>query len=70
MLLCYKQEQIEWAVEEGADLIVAETFSNCDEALIGVKAAKEFGNGIMSNATLYDIIKIHVHTGSQVKSSR
>ncbi len=52
LLLCSKQEQIEWAVEEGADLIVAETFNDCGEALLGVRAAKEFGNGIMSNASL------------------
>ena len=40
------QEQIEWAVEEGADFILAETFSDLGEALIAMEALKEYGKGM------------------------
>ena len=39
------QEQIRWAVEESCDFVVAETFSTLNEALLALRAIKEFGNG-------------------------
>ena len=37
------QEQIQWAVEEGADFIVAETFSDYGEAKIALEAIQRTG---------------------------
>lgn len=37
------QEQIEWAVAEGADYIVAETFSDYAEAASALECIKEYG---------------------------
>jgi betaine-homocysteine S-methyltransferase len=37
------REQVGWAVEEGADLIVSETNDYLGEALIGLEVIKEFG---------------------------
>ncbi|KAJ8025138.1 Betaine--homocysteine S-methyltransferase 1 [Holothuria leucospilota] len=39
------QEQVEWAIEEGADFIVAETFGILDEALIALDVIKRYGKG-------------------------
>lgn len=39
------QEQIEWAVESGADYIVAETFSDYAEAELAQQCIKLYGNG-------------------------
>ena len=39
------QEQIEWAVEEGADYIIAETFETLGEAMLALKAVQQYGNG-------------------------
>ncbi|XP_041462175.1 betaine--homocysteine S-methyltransferase 1-like [Lytechinus variegatus] len=46
------KEQILWAVEEGADFIVAETFGIFEEAMIALKAIKEFGSGLPAVITL------------------
>ncbi|XP_038059381.1 betaine--homocysteine S-methyltransferase 1-like isoform X4 [Patiria miniata] len=40
------KEQIEWAVEEGADFILAETFSDLGEALLALEAVKTYGKGL------------------------
>ena len=40
------QEQLGWAVEEGADYIVAETFSEFGEALLALDTIKKFGQGL------------------------
>ena len=48
----FLKEQIEWAVEEKADFIVAETFCDCEEALLAVEAVKEYGKG-MNNSILF-----------------
>ncbi|XP_038059787.1 betaine--homocysteine S-methyltransferase 1-like isoform X2 [Patiria miniata] len=45
-------EQIEWAVEAGADFIVGETFSDFEEALMAVKACKEFAKDIPCVVTM------------------
>ena len=42
---CDFQEQVEWAVQEGADFILAETFSNSQEAKAALEAIKKYGNG-------------------------
>ncbi|GFN89862.1 betaine--homocysteine s-methyltransferase 1-like [Plakobranchus ocellatus] len=39
------KEQVEWAVEEGADFIVGETFSELGEAMLALEAIKQFGKG-------------------------
>ena len=39
------KEQIKWAVEEGADFILGETFETYSEAALALKACNEFGNG-------------------------
>ena len=36
-------EQVQWAVEEGADFIIAETFSHLGEAMIALDAIKQAG---------------------------
>ncbi|XP_078341374.1 S-methylmethionine--homocysteine S-methyltransferase BHMT2-like [Crassostrea virginica] len=40
------KEQIEWAVESGADFIVAETFSAYAEAELALQCIKQYGNGL------------------------
>ena len=44
MMIC-QQEQIEWAVQEGADFIVAETFSELGEAKLALEAIQHYGHG-------------------------
>ena len=44
MMIC-EQEQIEWAVQEGADFIVAETFSELGEAKLALEAIQHYGHG-------------------------
>ncbi|XP_011673815.2 betaine--homocysteine S-methyltransferase 1 [Strongylocentrotus purpuratus] len=46
------KEQVLWAVEEGADFIVAETFGILEEAMIALEAIKEFGSGLPAVITL------------------
>lgn len=36
---------MEWAVEGGADYIIAETFNCVGEALLALDAIKQYGNG-------------------------
>jgi betaine-homocysteine S-methyltransferase len=37
------EEQLGWAVEEGIDFVIAETYDHAGEALIGVEVCKELG---------------------------
>ncbi|XP_054752720.2 betaine--homocysteine S-methyltransferase 1-like [Lytechinus pictus] len=46
------KEQIEWAVDEGADFIVGETFGHFEEALLAAKAIKEHGQGVPAVITI------------------
>ncbi|XP_070568437.1 betaine--homocysteine S-methyltransferase 1-like [Ptychodera flava] len=46
------KEMIEWAVEEGADFIVAETYAHFGEAMLALQAIKEYGNGLPAVITL------------------
>jgi len=46
------KESITWAVEEGCDFIIAETFSDCGEALLAVEAIKKYAPGKESVITL------------------
>lgn len=39
------QEQIQWAVQHGADYIIAERFEEFGEAKLALDCIKEFGNG-------------------------
>ena len=45
------QEQVEWAVQEKADFILGETFSNGQEAKAALEAIKKYGNGMYSYKT-------------------
>ena len=40
------KEQVEWAVEEGADFVIGETFDAYGEAKIALDVIKEFGRGL------------------------
>ncbi|GFN89867.1 betaine--homocysteine s-methyltransferase 1-like [Plakobranchus ocellatus] len=40
------KEQIEWAVEAGADFIVGETFLEFREAMLALESIKQFGQGL------------------------
>ncbi|XP_046372787.2 betaine--homocysteine S-methyltransferase 1-like [Haliotis rufescens] len=40
------KEQIEWAVEEGADYIVGESFSELGEAMLALECINKYGNGL------------------------
>lgn len=51
------QEQIEWAVESGADYIVAETFSDYAEAELALQCIKLYGNGC--TITKYSTFQMH-----------
>lgn len=42
------KEQIEWAVEEGADFIIAETFMEYQEAKLALDCIKQYGKGLAS----------------------
>ncbi|XP_061178821.1 S-methylmethionine--homocysteine S-methyltransferase BHMT2-like [Saccostrea echinata] len=46
------KEQIEWAVECGADYIVAETFSEYAEAELALQCIKQYGRGLPSVVSL------------------
>lgn len=39
------QEQIEWAVQEGADFILGETYGFGDEAMCALDCIQKYGNG-------------------------
>jgi len=39
------QEQIEWAVEEGADYLIGETFKYLGEAMLALETIKQYGKG-------------------------
>ncbi len=39
------KEQIEWAVEEGADFILGETYGFAGEAMAALECIKKYGNG-------------------------
>eukprot|EP00058_Branchiostoma_floridae_P013384 XP_002598872.1 hypothetical protein BRAFLDRAFT_90102 [Branchiostoma floridae] len=45
-------EQIEWAVEEGADFIVGETFGFLGEAMLALECIKEYGKGLPAVITM------------------
>ncbi|XP_070568418.1 betaine--homocysteine S-methyltransferase 1-like [Ptychodera flava] len=46
------KEMIEWAVEAGADFILAETYAHLGEAMLALKAIKEYGKGLPAVITL------------------
>lgn len=46
------KEQIELAVENGADFIVAETFSHFGEAMLALECIKKYGQGLPAVVTL------------------
>ncbi|CAL1532769.1 unnamed protein product [Lymnaea stagnalis] len=46
------REQIEWAVDEGADFIVGETFGELGEAMLALESIKKYGKGVPAVITL------------------
>lgn len=61
------QEQIQWAVQYGADFIVAETFSDFGEASLALECVKQYGNGnicesVSSVDYLGSIVVLHSRT--------
>ncbi|XP_059141150.1 betaine--homocysteine S-methyltransferase 1-like [Physella acuta] len=46
------KEQIEWAVEEGVDYIVGETFGELGEAMLALESIKKYGKGVPAVITL------------------
>lgn len=46
------KEQVEWAVEENADFIIAETFNDFGEAMLALEAIKKYGKGLPAVITL------------------
>ena len=46
---CYTQEQVQWAVEGGADFIVAESFQELGEALLALECIQKYGKGRSPN---------------------
>lgn len=46
------KEQVEWAVQGGADYIVAETFSELGEARLALEAVQKYGQGLPAAVSL------------------
>lgn len=46
------KEQIQWAVEEKADFIIAETYSDFEEAMIALQSILQHGNGLPAVVTM------------------
>ncbi|KAI8520851.1 hypothetical protein Bbelb_006050 [Branchiostoma belcheri] len=46
------KEQIEWAVEEGADFIVGETYGFLGEAMLALECIKDYGKGLPAVVTM------------------
>ncbi|XP_041461320.1 betaine--homocysteine S-methyltransferase 1-like [Lytechinus variegatus] len=51
------KEQVAWAVDEGADYIVGETFAYVGEALLAVESIKKYGKGVPAVITLSSHVK-------------
>ena len=49
------QEQVEWAVDEGADYIIGETFMEAGEAYLALEAIQKYGKGTTTLLNLYNI---------------
>ncbi len=58
LISAHAQEQVEWAVEEGADFILAETYQLLSEAFIALESIKKYGKG-KSKAVHYDRAPCH-----------
>ncbi|KAK3097790.1 hypothetical protein FSP39_013204, partial [Pinctada imbricata] len=51
-----EMEQVEWAVEEGADYIIGETFNDYGEGLLALQAIQKHGKGLPAVITLSPFI--------------
>ncbi|XP_048740860.1 S-methylmethionine--homocysteine S-methyltransferase BHMT2-like isoform X2 [Ostrea edulis] len=60
------KEQIEWAVEGGADFIVAETFGEFGEAMLALESIKQYGKGLPAVITLSVPMTMMMHDGIPV----
>ncbi|WAR08271.1 BHMT1-like protein [Mya arenaria] len=50
--ICVTGEQVDWAVEGGADYIIAESFGYLGEALLALNVIKEHGKGLPAVVTM------------------
>ena len=66
--LQFFREEIEAGVRAGADLILIETMSALDEALVAVRAAKEYGAGLPVLCTLTYSPAGRLMTGETIES--
>ncbi|XP_067684996.1 betaine--homocysteine S-methyltransferase 1-like [Haliotis asinina] len=57
------KEQIEWAVEEGADYIVGESFSELGEAMLALECINKYGNGLPAAISLISLEKDQTSDG-------
>lgn len=57
------KEQIEWAVEEGADYIVGETYTDLAEAKLAVEAIKKYGKGLPAVVTFAQLATLKTRDG-------
>lgn len=57
------KEQIEWAVEAGADYIVGETYTDLGEAKLAVEAVKKYGKGLPAVITFAQLATLKTRDG-------
>ncbi|XP_005089330.1 betaine--homocysteine S-methyltransferase 1 [Aplysia californica] len=57
------KEQVEWSVEEGVDLIIAETFQEVGEALLALEVIRTYGKGVPAVVTLCPAAKSMTYDG-------
>jgi len=57
------KEQIEWAVAEGADYIVGETYTDLGEAKLAVEAVKKYGKGMPAVITFAQLASLKTRDG-------
>jgi betaine-homocysteine S-methyltransferase len=57
------KEQIEWAVQEGADFIVGETYTDLGEAKLAVECIKKYGQGLPSVVTFAQLAHLKTRDG-------
>ncbi|XP_046553070.1 betaine--homocysteine S-methyltransferase 1-like [Haliotis rubra] len=58
------KEQIEWAVEEGADYIVGETFNEFGEAMLALECINKYGKGLPAAISFVPLEKDQTSDGS------
>ncbi|XP_076447774.1 betaine--homocysteine S-methyltransferase 1-like isoform X2 [Babylonia areolata] len=57
------KDQIQWAVEEGADFMVAETFNDFGEAMLALKTIQKYGKGLPATVSLTPLAEDQTYDG-------